>query len=252
MPQYITVTPAARTVLDDATVAAMVDTLGGAAATGSGGLVRASGPTISSPTITWGSWVHETRGTGTGTSNLYVSDLFSLGIVPVYSYSESTGVLTIGGGGATYPNATLIGTPTAPTAAPGTDTTQVATTAFARALVAGPTMEIASGVAKARGPLTAVNWSGSVTLDLATSNRYTVTLTGTVTDITVSGGADGDNFILFVRGQASGYTLAWWSGIKWTGGAAPTIPTTSGRVMAIAFTRLGSGEYWGTAAPEAY
>lgn len=44
------ITAAAATVLDDATVAAMVDTLGGAAATGTGGLVRATSPTLVTPT----------------------------------------------------------------------------------------------------------------------------------------------------------------------------------------------------------
>lgn len=39
-------TAAALTVLDDATVAAMVDTLGGATSTGTGGLARAVGPTF--------------------------------------------------------------------------------------------------------------------------------------------------------------------------------------------------------------
>lgn len=44
VPETATITAAARTVLDDTTVAAMVDTLGGAAAVGTGGLLRASGP----------------------------------------------------------------------------------------------------------------------------------------------------------------------------------------------------------------
>ena len=44
-------TAAARTVLDDATVAAMVDTLGGASSTGSGGLVRATSPTLVTPLL---------------------------------------------------------------------------------------------------------------------------------------------------------------------------------------------------------
>lgn len=44
-------TAAARTVLDDATVAAMVDTLGGAASTGAGGLARANGPTFIDPVL---------------------------------------------------------------------------------------------------------------------------------------------------------------------------------------------------------
>jgi len=44
-------TAAARTILDDATVDAMIDTLGGAAATGTGGLVRATSPTLVTPVL---------------------------------------------------------------------------------------------------------------------------------------------------------------------------------------------------------
>jgi hypothetical protein len=51
VPQTATITAAARTVLDDTTVAAMVDTLGGAAATGTGGLVRATSPTLITPAL---------------------------------------------------------------------------------------------------------------------------------------------------------------------------------------------------------
>lgn len=45
------ITAAAATVLDDTTVAAMVNTLGGASSTGSGGLVRATSPSIATPTF---------------------------------------------------------------------------------------------------------------------------------------------------------------------------------------------------------
>ncbi len=51
VPQTATVTAAARTVLDDTTVGAMVDTLGGASATGTGGLARAGGPTFTAPVL---------------------------------------------------------------------------------------------------------------------------------------------------------------------------------------------------------
>lgn len=44
VPETATITAAARTVLDDTTVGAMVDTLGGASATGTGGLVRRTSP----------------------------------------------------------------------------------------------------------------------------------------------------------------------------------------------------------------
>lgn len=45
------VTAAAQTVLDDLTVSAMVDTLGGASSTGTGGLVRATGATFVTPVL---------------------------------------------------------------------------------------------------------------------------------------------------------------------------------------------------------
>lgn len=51
VPEAITVTAAARSVLDDTSVGAMVDTLGGAAATGTGGLVRSTSPTLVTPVL---------------------------------------------------------------------------------------------------------------------------------------------------------------------------------------------------------
>ena len=51
VPQTATITAAARTVLDDTTVAAMVDTLGGASSSGSGGLARVTSPTFVTPVL---------------------------------------------------------------------------------------------------------------------------------------------------------------------------------------------------------
>lgn len=51
VPETATITAAARTVLDDTTVSAMVDTLGGAAASGTGGLARVNSPTFTTPNI---------------------------------------------------------------------------------------------------------------------------------------------------------------------------------------------------------
>lgn len=47
----MTVTTAARTVLDDASVSAMVDTLGGASSSGTGGLARVNSPVFTTPNI---------------------------------------------------------------------------------------------------------------------------------------------------------------------------------------------------------
>jgi hypothetical protein len=51
VPQTATITAAARTVLDDTTVAAMVDTLGGASSSGTGGLARVTGATHTTATL---------------------------------------------------------------------------------------------------------------------------------------------------------------------------------------------------------
>lgn len=51
VPETATITAAARTVLDDTTVAAMVDTLGGASSTGTGGIARATSPAFTTPNI---------------------------------------------------------------------------------------------------------------------------------------------------------------------------------------------------------
>jgi hypothetical protein len=51
VPETATITAAARTVLDDTTVGDMVNTLGGATSTGSGGLVRATSPTLVTPAL---------------------------------------------------------------------------------------------------------------------------------------------------------------------------------------------------------
>ena len=58
-------TAAARTVNDDATVGDMVNTLGGAASTGSGGLVRATSPTLVTPDLGTPSALVATNATGT-------------------------------------------------------------------------------------------------------------------------------------------------------------------------------------------
>lgn len=50
VPDSTTISTAAATVTDDSTVADMVNTLGGATSTGTGGLVRATSPAITTPT----------------------------------------------------------------------------------------------------------------------------------------------------------------------------------------------------------
>jgi hypothetical protein len=93
--------------------------------------------------------------------------------------------------------------------------------------------------------------TGSVSITPASNTAFVLSLTGNVT-LSVTGDQDGSRFGLYIRGQASGYTITWFAGIKWSAGAAPTIPTVSGRVLLIVFTRLASGEWVGLISEECY
>lgn len=87
------ITTAARTVLDDATVSAMLDTLGGTTATGTGAVVRATSPTLVTPILGSASATSIALGGGTTLAN-YVEGTFAPTVtlvggagntVPVYS-----------------------------------------------------------------------------------------------------------------------------------------------------------------------
>lgn len=68
VPETATITAAARTVLDDTTVGAMVDTLGGASATGTGGLVRKTNAALVTPDLGTPSALVGTNISGTAAS----------------------------------------------------------------------------------------------------------------------------------------------------------------------------------------
>ncbi len=94
--EEITCTAAARTVLDDTTVAAMVDTLGGATTTGTGGIARATSPTFVTPllgTPTSGTLTNCTglpvAGGGTGVATMTTA------YAPVCAGTTATGALQV-------------------------------------------------------------------------------------------------------------------------------------------------------------
>ena len=188
VPQTATITAAARTVLDDTTVAAMVDTLGGAASTGTGGLARADSPAFT-------------------------------------------------------------GTPTAPTAAVSTNTTQVATTAFVRGEISNISGTITTAktsfsnadkalaldAASSDAPVTitgavirtvpvgtSLGTTGSVALDFSTlvGTRQSITASGNIT-FTTSNLAAGRGFELRIGAGGSTRTLTWPAWVAF-GAALPT------------------------------
>ncbi len=148
---------------------------------------------------------------------------------------------------------TFTGVPAAPTATSGTNTTQIATTAFVTAAVPdvsgkantsdiGTTIQaIDADTAKTdtaqtftaaqRGNIGTLTDGATITPDFATANNFTVTLAGnrTIANPTnLTAGQSGSIFI--VQDGTGSRTAAWGSYWDFAGGTAPTLTTTAAAV----------------------
>ena len=148
---------------------------------------------------------------------------------------------------------TFTGVPAAPTAAGGTNTTQLATTAFVTAAVPdisgkANTSDIGTTIqaydadtaktdtaqtftAAQRGTIGTLTDGATITPDFATANNFTVTLAGnrTIANPTnLTAGQSGSIFI--VQDGTGSRTAAWGSYWDFAAGTAPTLTTTAAAV----------------------
>lgn len=88
-----------------------------------------------------------------------------------------------------------------------------------------------------RGAVSALgNQSGTVTLDLATSNNFSMTLTGSSTLANPSNQVAGQGGVITITQDGTGSrTLAYGGYWKFPGGTAPTLTTTAGAVDVLAY-----------------
>lgn len=136
-------------------------------------------------------------------------------------------------------NTALTGTPTAPTASSGTNTTQIATTAFVAAAV--PTIDPDTAktdvaqtyTAGQRGEITTLtSSSGALAIDFNASNNFYIELSENVTGVTASNPAVGQSGSIFIKQPASGgpYTVGGWNAaFLFSAAAVPTITATNGK-----------------------
>ncbi len=131
---------------------------------------------------------------------------------------------------------TFTGTPAAPTAAYGTNTTQVATMAAVQAALA---TSVDDG-----------NSSTADTIDFSAGNVHKSTLTGSCT-YTFTAPPTGSVVILKVVQGSGPYTVTWPGTVKWPAGTAPTLTTTNGHVDVFTFCWDGT-DYFGVVSGQNY
>ena len=89
--------------------------------------------------------------------------------------------------------------------------------------------------------------SGTLVLNLETSNIFTVSLNAAITTLTISNppaSGSGGSFTLIFTADGTARAVTWPAAIKWAGGTAPTITSTSGKVDSFAFFTSNGGTNW--------
>ena len=126
---------------------------------------------------------------------------------------------------------TFTGVPAAPTASAGTNTTQLATTAYVQGEGFAKTSVAQTYTAAQRAEITALTFAATMTPNFADSNNFSVTLTGAGRIANPTNQVAGQSGSIFITQDGTGNrTLSWGdsggtSAWYWAGGTAPTLST---------------------------
>lgn len=256
VPETATITAAARTVLDDTTVAAMVNTLGGATSTGSGGLVRATSPTLVTPALGT-----PASGTLTNCTGLPTAGLVDGAVTNVKVATGIDAAKLADGSVSNTEFQTLNGVTSAiQTQLDGKLSSALATAITATKTVPAeldefividteasdePKLTTIGGIRTRLSTQvigTGLGTTGTVNLDLAaiTGTLQTITASGDIT-FTTSNRAAGRSFELRIAAGGSTRTLAWPAGWVAFGAALPT-SLASGAVLRVAVACRGTAD----------
>lgn len=275
-----TFTAAARTVLDDASVSAMVNTLGGATSTGTGGLVRAASPTLTGTPVLPSTFTM-------GSSSFVRSGAHSLTLTTTATTNvtlPTTGTLVTEAGTSTLSNKTL----TAPRFADGgfvadnngNEQIKFSTTASAvnevtiknAATGNGPEIQATGGDTNidlelspkgtglvkmvagdgfdanshSFGDSTEVNNGDSDTadtIDWVSGNFQKSTMTNNCTYTFTAPPVKGRFQLMLVQDATGSRTATWPVAVKWPGGTAPTLSTAANAIDIISFYYDGTNYY---------
>ena len=99
----------------------------------------------------------------------------------------------------------------------------------------------------ARTTVSALATSGSVAIDYALGDYFTLALAGNVSGFTFSnlpGAGNGASLMIRITQDATPRTVAWPAAFKWAGGSAGVVSTGSGAVDVLAITTFDNGTSW--------
>jgi hypothetical protein len=97
--------------------------------------------------------------------------------------------------------------------------------------------------------------SGTVNIDLALGDYFTLALTANVTSITFSnlpGSGKGASVMIRITQDSTARTVAWPASFKWAGGSVGAVSTGSGAVDVLAITTFDNGTAWAATLAKAF
>lgn len=103
------------------------------------------------------------------------------------------------------------------------------------------------GGGSGRSTVSALATSGSVAVDYALGDYFTLALSGNVSGFTFSnlpGAGHGATLMIQITQDSTPRTVVWPASFKWAGGAAGAVSTGSGVVDVLAITTFDNGTTW--------
>ena len=93
-----------------------------------------------------------------------------------------------------------------------------------------------------RGQITGLTSASTITIDMSTTNNFSVTLAHNTTFNAPSNQTAGQSGSIFITQDGTGSrTAAWNANFKWKGGTAPTLSTAAASVDRIDYIIASSG-----------
>jgi len=89
--------------------------------------------------------------------------------------------------------------------------------------------------------------TGTLTLNLETSNIFTVSLNAAITTLTIQNppaSGSGGAFTLILTADGTARAITWGGAVKWPGGTAPTLTSTLNKIDVFTFVTTDAGTSW--------